>query len=581
MRNSQSRFMQCLTAVSLAVASIGAAGAHSPNDHKFESVANAYVTQLLVLHPEQATALGDHRYDTKTSDFSLKGVAADRALAHRVLDQLAAIPEQGLSADNSVDRRVLQNVLQMNLFDIEAMDTPSRDPLGYNPANGIYILIARDFAPLKVRLAAVDARLKAIPATLKAAKQNLKNPPKVFTETAIQQNKGAISLINEELEEFIKQEPSMRTKLAPSRKLAVAALTDYGVWLEKDLLPRSTGDFRIGEARFREKLKLALDSDLTPETILKNAEADLATTQAAMYETALPMYRSYYPGKATDGVERKVIIRAVLDKIAETHPTNETIVDDAKRTLAAATAFVRDHNLMTMPGDPVKVVVMPEFARGFAVAYCDPAGALDKNGTTFFDISPTPSDWTPQRVASFFREYNSAMVNELTIHEAMPGHYLQLAIANKATPPTKIRALFYSGTFVEGWATYAEQVMAGAGFGGPETKMQQLKMRLRLVINSILDQKIHAGSMSEQEAMAMMMNDGYQEDGEAAGKWRRAQLSSTQLSTYFVGNLEVNALARDLKAKTGGDMKSVHDTMLASGSLATRYIRQLNNLPPQ
>jgi uncharacterized protein (DUF885 family) len=573
--------MSYAVAIAAAGSSSVTASAHSPNDHKFEAIANGFVEQLLVLHPEQATQLGDHRYDAKTSDFSLKGVAADRALYHKTLDQLAAIPEKGLSADNAVDRRVLQNNIELNLFDIEAMDVATRDPLGYNPANGIYLLIAREFAPLKTRLAAVDGRLKAIPATLKAAMHNLKTPPRVFTETAIQQNKGAISLIRDELDEFINQEPAMRAKLAPSRRRAIAALTEYGTWLEKDLLPRSTGDFRIGEARFRQKLRLALDSDLTPETILKNAESELAVTQAAMYETALPMYRRYYPDKATDGVERKVIIRAVLDKLAETRPTNETIVADAKRALAETTAFVRERGLVTVPDDPVKVIVMPEFARGFAVAYCDAAGALEKNGTTFFDISPTPSDWTPERVTSFFREYNSAMLNELTIHEAMPGHYLQLAIANRATPPTKIRALFYSGTFVEGWATYSEQVMAGAGFGGPETKMQQLKMRLRLIINSILDQKIHAGNMSEQEAMDMMMNDGYQEDGEAAGKWRRARLSSTQLSTYFVGNLEVNALARDLKVKTGGDMKSVHDTMLASGSLATKYIRQLNNLPPQ
>jgi uncharacterized protein (DUF885 family) len=181
-------------------------------------------------------------------------------------------------------------------------------------------------------------------------------------------------------------------------------------------------------------------------------------------------------------------------------------------------------------------------------------------------------------VASFFREYNNAMLNDLTVHEAMPGHYLQLSVARHVTAPTKIRALFYSGTFVEGWATYAEQFMAEAGFGGPETNMQQLKMRLRLIINAILDQKIHAGNMSEQEAMDLMKNEGFQEDGEAAGKWKRAQLTSTQLPTYFVGNIEINALARDLKAKTGADMKAVHDAMLAHGSISTRYVRQLTGL---
>jgi uncharacterized protein (DUF885 family) len=424
----------------------------------------------------------------------------------------------------------------------------------------------------------VQGRLQAIPAVLAAARHNLDNPPRVFTETAIQQNKGAIALVEGELDEFLKQEPGMRAALAPARKAAVAALTAYGNWLEKDLLARSNGDFRIGKDNYRQKLRFALDSDLTPEEILSQAEAELKTTEAAMLDTALPLYHRYYPGQPTDGVNGKIIIKAVLDRLAETRPDNATIVEQAKQKLAEATAFVRQHNLMTVPQDPVQVIVMPEFARGVTVAYCDPAGALEKNGITFYAIAPTPADWTPQRTTSFFKEYNNAMLNDLTVHEAMPGHYLQLSIANKTKVPTGIRGLFMSGTFVEGWATYAEQVMAEAGFGGSETRMQQLKMRLRLVINAILDQKIHAGNMSEQEAMALMMNEGYQEDGEAAGKWRRAQLTSTQLSTYYVGNLEVNALAQDLQRKTGGDMKSVHDRMLASGSIATKYIRQLNGL---
>ncbi|HXA48435.1 MAG TPA: DUF885 family protein, partial [Burkholderiaceae bacterium] len=233
---------------------------------------------------------------------------------------------------------------------------------------------------------------------------------------------------------------------------------------------------------------------------------------------------------------------------------------------------------LTLPEDPIQVIVMPEFARGVAIAYCDPAGPLEKNGATFYAISPTPADWSAERATSFFREYNDAMLNDLTVHEAMPGHYVQLSIANKVKKSTHVRDLFNSGTFVEGWATYSEQFMADSGFGGPETKMEQMKMRLRLIINSMLDQKIHADNMTEKEAMKLMMEEGYQEEGEAAGKWRRALLTSTQLSTYFVGNLELNALARDLKAKTGGDAQSVHDSMLAHGSIATKYIRQLSGL---
>jgi uncharacterized protein (DUF885 family) len=555
-----------------------AAGARTAADARFEAVANAFIERMLVRQPETATALGDHRYDARTADYSKRGIAGNLTLYHQTLNALAAIPGTGLSPDDSVDRSILQNELRSRLFDIEILNEPARDPLLYNPAQGVYLLIARDFAPLKQRLAAVKRRLEAFPQTLAAAKSNLQNPPRVFTETAIQRNKGAIALVGGELNEILSTQPQMRAKLEPARQRALAALTDYGAWLETDLLPRSSGDFRIGRENYRQKLRLALDSDLSPETILKSAEDELVATHAALFETALPLYRRYYPDRATDGVERKIIVRAVLDKLAESRPDNATIVGDARRTLAAATAFVRAHDLVTLPGDPVQVIVMPEFQRGAAVAFCDAAGALEKNGTTFYAISPTPADWTPERVSSFFREYNHAMLNELTVHEAMPGHYVQLSIANRLQSPTRIRALFNSGTYVEGWATYAEQFMADAGFGGPETRMQQLKMRLRLILNAIIDQKIHAGNMSEQEAMDLMMTEGFQEDGEAAGKWKRAQLTSTQLSTYFVGNLEINALARDLKARTGADMKTVRDRMLAEGSIAAKYLRQLYGL---
>jgi uncharacterized protein (DUF885 family) len=569
------RCMMCVLAGSVVV---NIAYADSATDARYEAVANNFIEKLLVTHPETASAMGDHRYDSRSSDYSLHGIAAERALYHRTLDQLTAIPAKDLSADDAVDSVILQNELHSRLFDIEVMNVPAREPLYYNPSQGLYILLARDYAPLKQRLEAVNARLQAIPTILAAARKNLKTPPRVFTETAIKQNQGAISMVKQELDDYLKDEPGMRAKLAPARKRAIAALTSYGKWMEHDLLPRSTGDFRIGKDNFRQKLRFALDSDLTPEQILSGAELELKNTQQAMVETATPLYRQYFPDQPVDGVDGKIIVRKVLDKLAEARSDNDTIVGKAKQKLGEATEFVRAHKLLTLPEDPIQVIVMPEFARGVAIAYCDPAGPLEKNGATFYAISPTPVDWSAARATSFFREYNDAMLNDLTVHEAMPGHYVQLSIANKVKKSTHVRDLFNSGTFVEGWATYSEQFMADSGFGGPETKMEQMKMRLRLIINSMLDQGIHAGNMTEADAMKLMMEEGYQEEGEAAGKWRRALLTSTQLSTYFVGNLELNALARDLKAKTGGDMQSVHDAMLAHGSIATKYIRQLSGM---
>ena len=313
------------------------------------------------------------------------------------------------------------------------------------------------------------------------------------------------------------------------------------------------------------------------EELMQHARTDLEQTQTVIYQTALPLYKRYFPNadEATLS-DRKKVTAAVLDKLAEEHPSDDTIVDYVKTVLKEATDFVRSKQIVTVPNVPVDVIVMPEFKRGPAVAYCDSAGPLEKNGKTFFAVAPTPKDWNQQRKDSFFREYNNYMIRDLTVHEAMPGHYLQLAHSNEFHAPTLVRAIFQSGTFIEGWAVYTEQVMAEAGYGGPEVKMQQLKMRLRVICNAIIDQSIHAGDMSEQQALDFMMKEGFQQEGEAVGKWKRARLSSTQLSTYFVGVTEHLDLRERAKAKAGEafDLKKYNDQVLSYGSPPVKYVRE-------
>jgi uncharacterized protein (DUF885 family) len=551
-------------------------------DKKFEALAKKYIEQLLEMNPETATNLGDHRFDNRLDDYSLKGVERDRAFNQKYLKALDAVPVSRLSQVNSVDYRIMRNRLEYNLFQLEELREYEWNPLRYNIGGAIYALIARDFAPLKERMLAVKERLKAIPEVLAQAKANLKTPPRVHTETAITQNTGTISLVRDELQPFIEQVPELKAELAPVQATAIRALEDYGAWLAKELLPRSTADFRLGDAKYRRKLHLALESDLSKEEILRRAEADLKGTQDTMYEVALPLYKKYFPAEnsAARLNDRRLIIRAVLARLAEAHPNNETIVPLASEQVKEATDFVRTHNLVSVPEEPVKVIVMPEFTRGVAVAYCNAVGPFERRGETFYAISPTPKDWTRERTESFFREYNNYMVQDVTVHEAMPGHYLQLAHANKFNAPTRLRAIFQSNTFAEGWAVYAEQLMAERGFGGPEVRMQQLKLKLRTIINAILDQKIHTSGMTEKEALSLMMNEGFQEEGEAAGKWRRAQMSSTQLSNYYVGSLEVIDIRRAFEAKMGdtANFRQMHDTMLSFGSPAPKYVKELMGL---
>jgi uncharacterized protein (DUF885 family) len=524
-----------------------------------------------------ATALGDHRFDGRLNDYTVTGVEVQRLLCKSYLDSLLQVDADRLNPVNKIDLKILRTNLQSTLYSLDTLREYEWNPLVYNIGGAIYGLLARDFAPVKERLINVKARLSEIPRVVAAAKVNLKNPPKIYTETAIQQNGGTVGMIKNDLNLYLDQVPELKKELAPLQAEAAKELEAYGQWLQKDLLPRSQGEFRLGDEKFKRKLYYSLESDLKKEEILKSAEEDLKKTQEDLYKTALPLFQKFFPAvtgsKQLD--DKRSVIKAVLNRLADSHPTNSTIVEKAEEDLKTTTEFVRANNLVTVPDKPVKIIVMPEFQRGVAVAYCDAPGPLEINGETFFTISPTPKDWTPQRVLSFFREYNTYMLQDLTIHEGMPGHYLQLAHSNTFKAPTMIRAIFSNGMFVEGWATYAEQFMAEKGYGGPEVKMQQLKMRLRIIINAIIDQKIHTAGMTEKEAMDVMMNEGFQEEGEAAGKWRRACLSSTQLSTYYVGNTELNLLCKAYQEKyRTADVRTMHDAIISVGSPAPKYVKE-------
>ena len=554
----------------------------SSEDQKFETLARDYLERYLELNPETATILGDHRYDHRLNDYGAAGVGDRLDFNKKSLESLERIDPRKLGTANRIDYAILKNNIESSIFELETLRPLEWNPLAYNVGGAIYSLLAREFAPLEQRLLSVRHRLEAVPEVVALAKANLKNPPRVHTETAIQQNQGNIALIGEGLDHFLEQAPELRRQIEPVREKALNALEYYGSWLEKDLLPESNGEFRLGEKKFRKKLRYTLHSELDMEEILTRAKADLATTHDDMFETATELFDQYFPGRSIENTPdgRKTVIKAVLGKLAGTRPTNATVVDRARECLDRCSEFVVEQDLVRVPEEPIELIVMPEFQRGVAVAYCDAPGPLDRASQTFFAISPTPEDWSEERTDSFYREYNDYMLNDLTIHEAMPGHYLQLAHANRFEAPTMIRAIYASGTFVEGWATYVEQLMVEKGYGGAEVRLQQLKMRLRMIINAIIDQKIHTAGMTEEEAVSMMMNEGFQEEGEAAGKWRRACLTSTQLSTYYVGNIEVNDIRRAFERKNGagGDLRRMHDEMLSFGSPPPKYVRELMGL---
>src|SRR6266436_3292043 len=558
-------------------------GAATTQDDAFQKIAHDYIEQYLQANPEDATELGDHRFDGQLTDYSSDAQAKDLATQKEFRGKLNAIDGSQLTGANNVDFRILKENIDYKIFQAEELKELEWNPLIYmqSLANSLYLLVARDFAPADKRIPNLRQRMEKIPGVIAQAKANLQHPPRVHTETAIEQTQGAISLVREGLAPLLDQTTGMKNELAPLQEKTAAALADYKKWLQNNLLPRSDGDFRLGAEKFQKKLRFALASDLSMEEIMKRARTDLQQTQAAIYETALPLYNKYFPNAdAATIADKHKVTAEVLNKLAEQHPDDATVVGYAQKVLTEATGFVKQHNLVAVPTVPLDVIAMPEFKRGVAIAYCDSPGPLDKNGKTFFAVAPTPKDWSQERKDSFFREYNNYMIRDLTVHEAMPGHYLQLSHSNEFKAPTLVRAIFQSGTFIEGWAVYCEQMMAEQAYGRPEVKMQQLKMRLRAIANAILDQSIHAGNMTEQQAMDLMTKEAFQQEGEAVDKWKRARLTSAQLSTYFVGATEHLDLRAADQNKLGKDfdLKKYNDRVISYGSPAVKYVRELMGL---
>jgi uncharacterized protein (DUF885 family) len=552
-------------------------------DEAFQTNAHDYIEQYLRANPEDATELGDHRFDGQLTDYSSETRARNLARQKEFREKLNAIDGSQLTGANNIDFRILKENVDYQIFRAEELKEPEWNPLVYmdSLANSLYLLVARDFASPEQRIPNLRQRMEGIPRVIAQAKANLQHSPRIHTETAIEQTQGAINLVRGGLAPLLDRASQMKKDLAPLQEKTAAALEDYKKWLQNDLLPRSDGNFRLGAEKFRKKLHFALASDLSMEEIMKRAQADLKQTQTAIYETALPLYKKYFPNADDKTLtDKHKVTAAVLDKLAEQHPDDATIVGYAKEVVTEATDFVRSHNLVSVPGTPLDVIAMPEFKRGVAIAYCESPGPLDKTGKTFFAVSPTPKDWSQERKESFFREYNNYQIRDLTVHEAMPGHYLQLAHANEFRAPTLVRAIFRSGPFIEGWAVYTEQMMAEQGYGGPEVKMQQLKMRLRAIANAILDQSIHAGNMTEKEAMDLMTKETFQQEGEAVAKWKRARLTSAQLSTYFVGATEHLDLRAAEQKKLGKDfdLKKYNDQVISYGSPPVKYVRELMGL---
>ncbi|HUO82563.1 MAG TPA: DUF885 domain-containing protein [Gammaproteobacteria bacterium] len=555
-------------------------------DRQFETLGAKYVDEFPAFNPVSATQLGDHRFDAELDEINSRATKRRIAFVKDIRAELDDIDRDELSAANKVDAELLDNELEYSLWQLETLKSWTWNPTFYTDLAGsaIYGLLARDFAPLPERLANAGSRLEKMPRLLEQARDALEpaRVPKIHAETAIKQNPGVLSIIDAMIV------PQLATLAAGERKRVGAAVEkareavgEHQEWLEEKLLPKAEGGFRAGAELFDARLRYTLHSPLTRLEIRDRAEREYQRVREAMYEVASEVYAKEYPHTifpaAPDETYRQAIVRAALEVAYAQRPGRDEIVETAKQDLAETTEFVREHDLVTMPDTPIEIIIMPEFQRGVAVAYCDSPGPLDAGQETFYAVAPLPEDWSEEQVRSFLREYNLLSIKELTIHEAMPGHYLQLAHSNQY--PSTLRAVLASGPFIEGWAVYAERMMIEAGYmdKDPLMRLINLKWYLRAVTNAIIDQAIHVDGMERDEAMQLMIEGGFQEESEAAGKWVRAQLSFGQLSTYFVGYQEHADLRREVEQMWGEHfaLKRYHDEVLSYGSPPVQFVRAL------
>lgn len=562
-----------------------AAAQAGPQDPAFAKVSKDWLEGSLKLSPVFATAIGDHRYDSELDDVSAAGRAARIKFNKDILKALEAIPHAGLSRANQVDAKILENQVRGQIWTDEVLQDWAWDPLIYSNVAGsaLNTLMAREFAPLPDRLRSAAGRMEKLPALLAQSRKELQpaRVPKVHAETMVGQNKGLHSLVKQVTDQAGALSGADRARLDAAAAALTRAIDEHQAWLEKTLVPAAGGDFRIGAAKYDQKLAFALNSPLSRVEIKTKALAALTDIRAQMYAIAKGVVAGRpgapeAPANPSPEQQQKVI-EAALELAYAKKPARGGLVEEAERQLKQTTDFVRAKDLVTVPTDPVKIILTPEFQRGVAVAYCDPPGPLDKGQSTFYKISPIPDDWTDAQADSFLREYNVYGMQEVTIHEAMPGHYLQLAHSNRY--PSVLRSVLFSGSFVEGWAVYAQDIMAEAGYLGsdPLYLLAHLKLHLRVIANAILDQGVHVDGMTRDEAMKLMTVQAFQQEREAAGKWVRAQVSSAQLPTYFVGWQEHWGLRREAEKRWGADfnLKRYHDKVLSFGSPPARFVGQL------
>ena len=533
--------------------------------------------------PTSGTAAGLHQYDTKLEDYSAGTVQKQIAALHGYESKIAAIDPTALDASVAGDREILLNSIRSQLLSLEVIRNWEKNPDNYSSGitGSVFVLMSRNFAPPNTRLRAVVERERQMPQVFVEARKNLKNPPHIFTEIALEQIDGLVSFFQNDVPSAFKDADDAKTQadFARSNAAVIAALKDYGAWMRSDLLPRSNGDYRLGADTFRKKLQYDEMVDIPLDRLLTIAYADLHKNQAEFKRIAHELDASKTPEQ-------------VLAELATIHPAPDKLLPAFQNTFSGLIAFIREHHIITIPSDVEPTLEeTPPFMRATTFASMDPPGPFETHSTkAYFNVTLPEKDWTAAHVAEHMASFNVGTIISTSVHEAYPGHYVQFLWQDQF--PSKIRKLIGAATNIEGWAHYCEQMMLDEGYGQPgagakderESKLirlgqlQDALLRDARFINSI---KLHTaqgeggGQWTIDQAVDLFVREGYQSHAVGLVETKRGTADATYLY-YTLGKLEIMKLREDMRKKQGSafNLQNFHDSFMRQGPAPLKVIRK-------
>jgi hypothetical protein len=547
------------------------------DDERFEKYKDYFIEDYWKLYPGEASYMGYHKYDSILTVPDEAFRRKERLFAQAHKDSLDKFPLNRLHVANRTDYMMIRNQIDRIVFEINELKSYEWNPAQYNVSGSFAEILNGTYAPLEERLRDIGKRLSYVPEYYSAAKANIKSPALEHTDLAIRQNRGGLPVFTTDMQSAL-QKSTLDENEQKTIKVAVAnaisAINDYVSWLEKleNPNPRS---FRLGDPLYAKKFELEIVSSFSADEIYQRALTHKRDLHRKMFVLADRLWPKYLASqdKPADSLQ---LIKTVIDKISLNHTNPEHFQSEIEKQIPELSAFVQEKDLLYIdPSKPLVVRREPDYMAGVAGASISAPGPYDKNANTYYNVG-SMSGWPAEQSESYLREYNDYILQILNIHEAIPGHYTQLVYQNQS--PGIIKSVFGNGAMIEGWAVYAELMMLENGYkNSDEMWLMYYKWNLRSTCNTILDISVHTKNMSKEEAKRMLVNEAFQQEAEAEGKWTRVTLSQVQLCSYFTGFTEIYDLREKIRQLKGNqfDLKDFHHKFLGYGSAPVKYIKEL------